>query len=51
LVRTLADVWFDTGTGQPLPADHPLAAKRAEVDAKSSKTCSATIKIAGGALP
>src|SRR6267142_7172750 len=29
-----ADVWFDTGAGQPLPANHPLAAKRAEVDRK-----------------
>jgi hypothetical protein len=29
-----ADVWIDTGAGQPLPADHPLAAKRAEVDQK-----------------
>jgi hypothetical protein len=27
-----AEVWVDTGAGQPLPADHPLAAKRAEVD-------------------
>lgn len=27
-----AAVWIDTGAGQPLPADHPLAAKRAEVD-------------------
>ena len=29
-----ADVWFDTGAGQPLPANHPLTAKRAEVDKK-----------------
>jgi hypothetical protein len=27
-----AAVWADTGAGQPLPADHPLAARRAEVD-------------------
>jgi hypothetical protein len=27
-----ADVWLDTGAGQPLPPDHPLAARRAEVD-------------------
>lgn len=27
-----AEVWTDTGAGQPLPADHPLAARRAEVD-------------------
>jgi hypothetical protein len=27
-----AEVWTDTGAGQPLPADHPLANKRAEVD-------------------
>jgi hypothetical protein len=27
-----ADAWYDTGAGQPLPAGHPLAAKRAEVD-------------------
>lgn len=25
-------VWRDTGAGQPLPPDHPLAARRAEVD-------------------
>jgi hypothetical protein len=25
-------VWRDTGAGQPLPADHPLHARRAEVD-------------------
>ncbi|QOV89795.1 class I SAM-dependent DNA methyltransferase [Humisphaera borealis] len=29
-----AKVWVETGAGQPLPADHPLAAKRAEVDQK-----------------
>ena len=29
-----AQVWTDTGAGQPLPADHPLSAKRAEVDQK-----------------
>ena len=29
-----ADVWVDTGAGQPLPDDHPLAARRAEVDQK-----------------
>jgi hypothetical protein len=29
-----AAVWIDTGAGQPLPADHPLAAERAEVDQK-----------------
>jgi hypothetical protein len=29
-----AEVWTDTGAGQLLPADHPLAAKRAEVDQK-----------------
>ncbi|MBC7835440.1 MAG: class I SAM-dependent DNA methyltransferase, partial [Phycisphaerales bacterium] len=27
-----AEVWIDTGAGQPLPADHPLATRRAEVD-------------------
>ena len=27
-----AEVWLDTGAGQALPADHPLAEKRAEVD-------------------
>jgi hypothetical protein len=27
-----ADVWADRGAGQPLPADHPLAAKRAQID-------------------
>ena len=27
-----AEVWQDTGAGRPLPAEHPLAAKRAEVD-------------------
>jgi hypothetical protein len=27
-----ATVWIDTGAGQPLAADHPLAAKRAEID-------------------
>ncbi len=29
-----AKVWTDTGAGQPLPADHPLFTKRAEVDQK-----------------
>ena len=29
-----AAVWVDTGAGQPLAADHPLAAKRAEIDQK-----------------
>jgi hypothetical protein len=29
-----ADVWADTGAGQPLPSDHPLAACRAEIDAR-----------------
>jgi hypothetical protein len=29
-----AEVWVDSGAGQPLPADHPLAARRAEVDQK-----------------
>jgi hypothetical protein len=27
-----AQVWFDTGAGQPLPDDHPLADQRREVD-------------------
>jgi hypothetical protein len=27
-----SDVWLDTGAGQPLPADHPLYARRAGVD-------------------
>jgi hypothetical protein len=27
-----AAVWTDTGAGQPLPADHALAARRAEID-------------------
>jgi hypothetical protein len=27
-----AEVWRDTGAGQPLPAGHPLAARRAEID-------------------
>ena len=27
-----AAVWTDTGAGQPLPADHPLAAERKEID-------------------
>jgi hypothetical protein len=27
-----AEVWRDTGAGQPLPAEHPLAARRDEVD-------------------
>ena len=29
-----AVVWVDTGAGQPLPADHPLFAKRTEIDQK-----------------
>ncbi len=29
-----AEVWFDTGAGQPLPANFPLISKRAEVDRK-----------------
>jgi hypothetical protein len=29
-----AQVWTETGAGQPLPAAHALAAKRAEVDQK-----------------
>jgi hypothetical protein len=29
-----AEVWTETGAGQPLGADHPLAARRAEVDQK-----------------
>jgi hypothetical protein len=29
-----ADVWTDTGAGQPVPNDHPLTARRAEVDQK-----------------
>jgi len=27
-----AEVWIDTGAGQPLPADHLLTARRAEVE-------------------
>ena len=27
-----AEVWQDTGAGRPLAAEHPLAARRAEVD-------------------
>ncbi len=27
-------VWFDRGAGQPLPPDHPLTARRAEIDRK-----------------
>ncbi len=27
-----ADAWLDTGAGQPLPAEHPQAARRAEID-------------------
>lgn len=27
-----AEVWVDTGAGQPLPTDHPLRDKRAEID-------------------
>lgn len=29
-----AEVWEETGAGQPLPEGHPLAARRAEVDQK-----------------
>jgi hypothetical protein len=29
-----ADVWEPAGAGQPLPKDHPLAARRAEIDAR-----------------
>jgi len=29
-----AEVWQDSGAGQPLPAGHPLAAERADVDQK-----------------
>ncbi len=29
-----AEVWTETGAGQPLPPGHPLAARRAEVDQK-----------------
>jgi hypothetical protein len=29
-----AHVWKDTGAGQPLPAGHPLSARRAEIDQK-----------------
>jgi hypothetical protein len=29
-----AAVWVDTGAGQPLPPNHPLAARRSEVDQK-----------------
>jgi len=29
-----ANCWQDTGAGQPLPDDHPLAATRREVDQK-----------------
>jgi hypothetical protein len=28
-----AAVWVDTGAGQPLPADHPMAEQRRQVDA------------------
>lgn len=27
-----AEVWVDTGAGHPLPTDHPLFARRAQVD-------------------
>ena len=30
-----SEVWTETGAGQPLPPEHPLAARRAEVDAKA----------------
>src|SRR5438105_8115783 len=29
-----AEVWTETGAGQSLPPEHPLAARRAEVDRK-----------------
>ncbi len=29
-----AEVWLDTGAGQPLPANHPLHEKRQQVDQK-----------------
>ena len=29
-----AAVWVNTGAGQPLPPDHPMATRRAEVDQK-----------------
>jgi hypothetical protein len=29
-----AEVWVETGAGQPLKPDHPLFARRAEVDQK-----------------
>ena len=29
-----ADVWEPSGAGQPLPKDHPLAARRAEIDGR-----------------
>lgn len=29
-----ADVWLDTGAGQPLPANHALTPTRAEVDSR-----------------
>ena len=29
-----AEVWADTGAGQPLPPNHPLAARRTEIDAR-----------------
>jgi len=32
--ETWADVWQDTGAGQPLPPDHELTAARAETDAR-----------------
>src|SRR5687768_15109954 len=29
-----AEIWLDTGAGQPLPDNHPLAAQRKEIDQK-----------------
>ena len=29
-----AEVWTDSGAGQPLPKDHPMTAKRGEIDQK-----------------
>lgn len=29
-----ASVWVDTGAGQPMPKDHPLTARRAEIEEK-----------------
>ncbi len=30
--ETWAEAWLDTGAGQPLPSDHPLMARRSEID-------------------